>query len=156
MSTMSTQHASAVGMIWVMDSIPWVRCASGNVCFNVRYVMNINKGQIWHKYVIKDLRDMKVMKVMKVIKNIARGTTDPGYWVHNSNHSQWQITFWLREIRGYKKNKKYYFLSFVKILKSNYVRDERGQTMSTQHASAVGMIWVMDSIPWVRCASGNV
>ena len=31
MSTMSTQHASAVGMIWVMDSIPWVRCASGNV-----------------------------------------------------------------------------------------------------------------------------
>ena len=22
--------------------------------------------------------------------------------------------------------------------------------------SAVGMIWVMDSIPWVRCAAGNV
>ena len=31
MSTMSTQHASGVGMILVMDSIPWVRCASGNV-----------------------------------------------------------------------------------------------------------------------------
>ena len=31
MSTMSTQHAFAVLMIWVMDSIPWVRCASGNV-----------------------------------------------------------------------------------------------------------------------------
>ena len=52
--------------------------------------------------------------------NIARGTTDPGYWVHNSNHPQWQITYWrwhekqvwLQEIRG-QKNKKYYFLSFV-------------------------------------------
>ena len=24
-------------------------------------------------------------------KNIARGTTYPGYWVHNSNHPPWQI-----------------------------------------------------------------
>ena len=28
------------------------------------------------------------------IRNIARGTTDPGYWVHNSNHHPWQISFW--------------------------------------------------------------
>ena len=27
-------------------------------------------------------------------KNIARGTTDPGYWIHNSNHHPWQISFW--------------------------------------------------------------
>ena len=33
MSTTSTQHASGVGMILVMDSIPWVRCASGNVFY---------------------------------------------------------------------------------------------------------------------------
>ena len=31
MSTMSTQHGPAVRVIRVMDSIPWVRCASGNV-----------------------------------------------------------------------------------------------------------------------------
>ena len=28
------------------------------------------------------------------LKNIARGTTDPGYWAHNSNHHPWQISFW--------------------------------------------------------------
>ena len=39
MSTMSTQHASAVGMIWVMDSIPWFRCASGNVYRNSRTIV---------------------------------------------------------------------------------------------------------------------
>ena len=37
MSTMVTQHASAVRMIWVMDSIPWVRCASGNVEYQNSY-----------------------------------------------------------------------------------------------------------------------
>ena len=96
----------------------------------------------------------------QIIKlNIARGTTDPGYWVHNSNHPPWQIKFKLREIRGYK-NKKYYFLSFVKILKSKKeVKESRPCQqcrLNNQHASAVWMIWVMDSIPWVRCASGNV
>ena len=87
--------------------------------------------------------------------NIARGTTDPGYWVHNSNHPSWQITLLItRNIRGYKKNKKYFFLSFVKILK-NQKRGQRDQTMSimlTQQssASAVWMIWVMDSKPRVH------
>ena len=40
MSTMSTQHASGVGMILVMDSIPWVRCASGNV--SVTYSLSLS------------------------------------------------------------------------------------------------------------------
>ena len=106
-----------------------------------------------------DMIFVKYFTHIRQIRNIARGTTDPGYWVHNSNHPPWQITFWLREIRGYK-NKKYYFLSFVKIPKSkkeiNESRPCRQCRLNNQHASAVGMIWVMDSIPWVRCASGNV
>ena len=35
---------------------------------------------------------VRLEKLMKW--NITRGTTDPGYWVHNSNHHPWQITFW--------------------------------------------------------------
>ena len=38
---LNIQHASAVWMIWVMDSIPWVRCASGNVCIPVFLVIRI-------------------------------------------------------------------------------------------------------------------
>ena len=38
----------------------------------------------------------------------------------------------------------------------NCQREQTMSTMSTQHASTVGMIGVMDSIPWARCASGNV
>ena len=63
----------------------------------------------------------------------------------------WNINLILQEIGGYE-NRKYHFLSFEK----NSQWWQTMSTMSTQHASAVGMIWVMDSIPWVRCASGNV
>ena len=52
------------------------------------------------------------------IANIARGTTDPGYWVQNLNK-----------------------LFQPKLFQINIVRN---------------MIQVIDSIPWVRCASGNV
>ena len=80
------------------------------------------------------------------IRNIARGTTDPGHWVHNSNHPP-------RQIRGYKK-KKHYFLSFVKILKSKKEVKESSPCqqcwLNNQHASAVWMIWVMDSKPRVH------
>ena len=48
------------------------------------------------------------LMVMAIIamhcQNIARGTTDPGYWVHNSNHLPGQITLLIaRNISGYKK-----------------------------------------------------
>ena len=66
----------------------------------------------------------------------------------------------IKRNKGIQKNKKYYFLSFVKILKSKKeVKESRPCQqcwVNNQHASAVWMIWVMDSIPWVRCASGNV
>ena len=55
----------------------------------------------------------KVPKGTKKNQNIARGTTDPGYWVYNLN----QISDW---------------------------------------SQFENIIQVTDSIPWVRCASGNV
>ena len=54
-----------------------------------------------------------------------------------------------KEIGGYENKKYLPLLEFCK-------NSQREQTISTQHAFAVGMIWVMDSIPWVRCASNNV
>ena len=69
-------------------------------------------------------------------------------------------TFDYEKYKGIQKNKKYYFLSFVNILKSKKeVKESRPCQqcrLNNQHASDVWMIWVMDSIPWVRCASGNV
>ena len=55
----------------------------------------------------------KVEKSWKKVENIARGTTDPGYWVRDLNN-----VFKLTSVRN--------------------------------------LIQVTDSIPWVRCASGNV
>ena len=60
----------------------------------------------------------------------------------------------IKRNKGIQKNKKYFFLSFVKILK-NPKRGEKDQTMSTMltqqsSASAVWMIWVMDSKPRVH------
>ena len=66
----------------------------------------------------------------------------------------------IKRNKGIQKNKKYYFLSFVKILESKKEviesRPCQQCRLNNQYASAVWMIWVMDSIPWVRCASGNV
>ena len=51
-------------------------------------------------------------------------------------------------------------LEFCLILKNDLeVKESRPCQqcrLNNQHASDVWMIWVMDSIPWVRCASGNV
>ena len=54
----------------------------------------------WHKFVKKNIEkklkkswekvgeklEKSWKKVEKKLKNIARGTTDPGYWVYNMNH----------------------------------------------------------------------
>ena len=54
------------------------------------------------------------------VKHIARGTTDPEYWIFDLNYLFYQIEFVI-----------------VSIL-------------------AAEITQVLDSIPWVRCASGNV
>ena len=74
------------------------------------------------KIVEKKLRKVEEEKlkmfVINLKKNIARGTTDPGYWVRNLNDLFSQYDFKLISVRN--------------------------------------MIQAIDSIPWVRCASGNV
>ena len=45
----------------VLDALPWVRCASGNV------------------FIHKALILLTELKSQMLDKNIARGTTDPGY-----------------------------------------------------------------------------
>ena len=52
------------------------------------------------------------------------------------------------------KEQEILLLEFCKQLRGQ--REQTMSTMSTQHAPAVRVIRVMDSIPWVRCASGNV
>ena len=47
MSTMSTQHGPAVRVIRVMDSIPWVRCASGNV-----FLMNAPLSPVYFSFLM--------------------------------------------------------------------------------------------------------
>ena len=59
-----------------------------------------------------------IVENMSLYVNIARGTTDPGYWVYGLNHfSDWNQF----ELFPIKK-----------------------------------IIQVLNSMPWVRCASGNV
>ena len=48
------------------------------------------------------------------------------------------------------------FCKILKAIKRSKRADHVNNAMSTQHAPAVRVIRVMDSIPWVRCASGNV
>ena len=52
------------------------------------------------------------------------------------------------------KKQEILLLEFCKQLRGQ--REQTMSTMSTQHGPAVRVIRVMDSIPWVRCASGNV
>ena len=89
------------------------------------------------------------------LKNIARGTTDPGYWVHNSNHPQWQITFWLREIRGYKKNKKYYFLSFIKKYSQAKKRSKRADHVNNVD-STINMLLLLGCFELLTQYPGSV
>ena len=86
---------------------------------------------------------------------------DPGFWVHNSNHPNsrsrrllsqhyWHglisLTSFLVFEYFYKTQEEVFLVFFV----SPYI--SRNQKCYLPW----GMIWVIDSIPWVRCASGNV
>ena len=57
----------------VLDAIPWVRCASGNV-----YIVYFHSALSKRASVQKSADWVKIHNV-----NIARGTTDPGYWLFN-------------------------------------------------------------------------
>ena len=81
-------------------------------------------------------------------KNIARGTTDPGYWFHNFQLKLFKIDFsgttWI--------GRKFSYQMAPLALVPNLVT--RGRDLHKYQAGEVTQ--VMESIPWVRCASGNV
>ena len=81
--------------------------------------------------------------------NIARGTTDPGYWVYNLNHvSDWN---WFEIILAEKVYSSYGSVVPLAIFFSSFCTLNYFKFISVRN-----LIQVIDSIPWVRCASGNV
>ena len=75
------------------------------------------RHRLWSTH--QDLAPSEFHPSPSISWNIARGTTDPGNWVHNLK-------------------KTFFSLNYFKSI------------------SVRNMIQVIDSIPWVRCASGNV